>query len=68
VTFFGFSGYYPLSLVLLVAVGLLGTGYLAINNTLIQSNVPHEMLGRVMSIYVMTFAMMPTRDIAAGRC
>ena len=66
VTFFGFSGYYPLSLVLLVAVGLLGTGYLAINNTLIQSNVPHEMLGRVMSIYVMTFAMMPLGTLPLG--
>jgi len=66
VTFFGFSGYYPLSLVLLVAVGLLGTGYLAINNTLIQSNVPHDMLGRVMSIYVMTFAMMPLGTLPLG--
>jgi MFS family permease len=66
VTFFGFSGYYPLSLVLLVAVGLLGTGYLAINNTLVQSNVPHEMLGRVMSIYVMTFAMMPLGTLPLG--
>ena len=66
VVFFGFSGYYPLSLVLLVAVGLLGTGYLAINNTLIQSNVPHDMLGRVMSIYVMTFAMMPLGTLPLG--
>jgi MFS family permease len=66
VAFFGFSGYYPLSLVLLVAVGLLGTGYLAINNTLIQINVPHEMLGRVMSIYVMTFAMMPLGTLPLG--
>lgn len=66
VALFGFSGSYPLSLVLLIAVGLLGAGYLAINNTLIQSNVPHEMLGRVMSIYVMTFAMMPLGTLPLG--
>jgi predicted MFS family arabinose efflux permease len=66
VAMFGFSGSYPVSLVLLIAVGLLGTGYLAINNTLIQSNVPHELLGRVMSIYVMTFAMMPLGTLPLG--
>lgn len=66
VALFGFSGSYHLSLVLLIAVGLLGAGYLAVNNTLIQSNVPHEMLGRVMSIYVMTFAMMPLGTLPLG--
>jgi len=66
VALFGFSGSYPLSLALLIAVGLLGAGYLAVNNTLIQSNVPHEMLGRVMSIYVMTFAMMPLGTLPLG--
>ena len=66
VAMFGFSGSYPVSLVLLIAVGLLGTGYLALNNTLIQSNVPHELLGRVMSIYVMTFAMMPLGTLPLG--
>ncbi len=66
VALFGFSDSYPLSLVLLIAVGLLGAGYLAVNNTLIQSKVPHEMLGRVMSIYVMTFAMMPLGTLPLG--
>jgi len=66
VALFGFSDSYPLSLALLIAVGLLGAGYLAVNNTLIQSNVPHEMLGRVMSIYVMTFAMMPLGTLPLG--
>jgi MFS family permease len=66
VALFGLCGYYPLSLVLLIAVGLLGTGYLAVNNTMIQSSVPHAMLGRVMSIYVMTFAMMPLGTLPLG--
>jgi len=49
-----------------VAVGLLGTGYLALNNTLIQNIVPHRMLGRVMSIYVMTFSLMPLGTLPLG--
>ncbi len=66
VALFAFSHPYPLALVLLVAVGFLGTGYLALNNTLIQSIVPHRMLGRVMSIYVMTFSLMPLGTLPLG--
>ena len=66
VALFAFSGSYPLALALLVAVGLLGTGYLALNNTLIQNTVPHRMLGRVMSIYVMTFSLMPLGTLPLG--
>jgi MFS family permease len=57
--FFGLSHNFGLSLVILVAVGAGGTGYMAVNNTLIQSNTPQEVLGRVMSIYMITFALMP---------
>ena len=63
---FAASGSYYLALGMLVAVGLLGTGYLAVNNTLIQSNVPHELLGRVMSMYVVTFALMPLGTVPLG--
>ncbi len=66
VALFAFSGLYSLSLVLLIAVGLAGAGCLAVNNTLIQSNTPREMLGRVMSIYVMTFALMPLGTLPLG--
>lgn len=66
VALFAFSHPYPLALALLVAVGLLGTGYLAVNNTLIQGIVPHRMLGRVMSIYVMTFSLMPLGTLPMG--
>ena len=66
VALFAFSHPYPLALVMLVAVGFLGTGYLALNNTLIQSIVPHGMLGRVMSIYVMTFSLMPLGTLPLG--
>ena len=63
---FGLSGSYALSLAILVAVGAGGTGYMTLNNTLIQSNVPPRMMGRVMSIYMMTFALMPMGALPVG--
>jgi len=58
---------YPFALALLFMVGFIGTAYLALNNTLIQNNVPHEMLGRVMSVYVMTYALMPVGTLPLGK-
>jgi MFS family permease len=58
---------YPFALVLLGMVGLVGTAYLALNNTLIQHNTPNEMLGRVMSVYVMTYALMPVGTLPLGK-
>ena len=52
---FALSGNFYLSLVVLFCVGVVNTGYLATNNTLIQTNVDDQVRGRVMSIYVMTF-------------
>lgn len=39
---------------------------MAVNNTLIQSNVPHQVRGRVMGIYMMTFALMPLGTLPLG--
>lgn len=55
--FFASSRSYPLSLVALVFVGIASTGFMAVNNTLIMTNVTHEVRGRVMSIYMMTFGL-----------
>jgi predicted MFS family arabinose efflux permease len=66
VAMFAFSGSYYLALGMLVLVGIFGTGYLAVNSTLVQSIVPHEMLGRVMSIYVTTFSLMPLGTLPLG--
>ncbi|TET40306.1 MAG: MFS transporter [Dehalococcoidia bacterium] len=63
---FGISGSYALSLVVLLGVGAGGAGYMAVNNTLIQSNVPHQVRGRVMGIYMMTFALMPLGTLPLG--
>lgn len=63
---FGLSHSYALSLAMLLGVGAGGTGYMTLNNTLIQSNVPPRMMGRVMSIYMMTFALMPMGSLPVG--
>jgi MFS family permease len=54
---FALSTSLPIALVLVFGVGLANNGYLVVNNTLIQTNVPDRVRGRVMSIYVMTFAL-----------
>ena len=63
---FGISHSFPLSLAILVGVGAGGTGYMALNNTLLQSNVPLRILGRVMSIWMITFALMPMGTLPIG--
>lgn len=57
---------YPFALALMLMVGLLGTGYLALNTTLVQSNVPPRLLGRVMSVYVVSFSFMPLGTVPLG--
>jgi len=54
---FAFSEDFYLSLLVLVFLGMVNTGYMATNNTMIQSNVADEVRGRVMSIYIMTFGL-----------
>ncbi|MFH1141793.1 MAG: hypothetical protein V1724_09085, partial [Chloroflexota bacterium] len=44
---------------LLAMVGLSSTAYMAMNMTLIQLAVPARMMGRVMSLTMMTFGLMP---------
>ncbi len=51
---------------ILAATGLGSASYMAVNNTLIQSNVTDEIRGRVMSVYMMTFALMPLGTLPLG--
>ncbi len=64
--FFSLSRSYALSLAILVGAGAGGAGYMAVNNTLLQTNVPRRILGRVMSIYMITFALMPMGTLPLG--
>ncbi len=56
---FALSPSLHLAMACLVAVGFLSAAYAAINNTLIMSNTPPNLYGRVMSIYLITFGSTP---------
>ena len=59
-------GSFPLSLVSLALVGAASSAYMAINNTLILSNVPEEVRGRVMGLYMMTFGLNSLGTLPTG--
>lgn len=65
VLFANVGSLYP-SLIVLTVVGASSTGFMSTNNTLIQMNITDEVRGRVMSVYMMTFALMPLGTLPAG--
>jgi MFS family permease len=56
---FGGAPTFALALPALALVGLTFNGYLTINNTLIFSHARRELHGRVMSVYMLTWSLMP---------
>ncbi|HEY8490905.1 MAG TPA: MFS transporter [Dehalococcoidia bacterium] len=63
---FALSTSYPLSLALLALVGLTGQGYMTVNSVLIMLNTDRELYGRVMSVYMMTWSLMPVAMLPMG--
>ncbi len=63
---FGLSGSMLTALFFLLFVGSGSSMYMTLNSTLIMSNTPEELIGRVMSIYMMTFGLMPLAMLPAG--
>ena len=63
---FAFSTSWPLSLAMIIFVGLGSTGRMTLGNTLIQYYVDNEYRGRVMSIYMMEFGLTSLGTFAAG--
>ena len=64
---FGLSRSYPLSLFLLVIVGIGITPQLSLTNMLIQSYIPDAIRGRVMSVYTLViFGTFPLGSLIAG--
>jgi MFS family permease len=47
------------ALVLLAVVGFCSAAFMGLNSTLIMSNAPPHLYGRIMSIYMLTFAAQP---------
>lgn len=63
---FSFSNTLPLSLTLIIFVGLGMAGRMTLGNTLIQYYVDNQYRGRVMSIYNMEFGVTSLAGFAAG--
>ncbi len=47
-------------------VGAVGNIYMALNNTLIMTSTDPAMYGRVMSVYMMTWSLMPLSILPMG--
>jgi predicted MFS family arabinose efflux permease len=64
---FGLTPVYGAALPILAVVGGASAAYTSINNTLLMSYTPPEYHGRVMGVYMMTFASMPLSSLPAAR-
>lgn len=51
----GWSKSYPLTLAVLFVWGMGGGLFINLNQTLIQSHTPHQLMGRVMSVHTLSF-------------
>ena len=63
---FAWSTSFPLTLVVLVAIGACQIIYMATTNTMLQVIVPDHLRGRVMSIYMLDRGLMPLGSMTAG--
>ena len=63
---FSQSTSYSVALPLLLLLGLLSSVFMSLNMTLIQIYSSHEMRGRMMSIAIMTFGVMPLSSVPFG--
>ncbi len=57
--FFALAPDFLTATVLMLFVGAASNIYMALNNTMIMANCDSRMHGRVMSVYMMAFSMMP---------
>jgi hypothetical protein len=56
---FALTRWFPLAVGLMVVVGFLFSAFSALNNTLLMANTEPALTGRVMSMYLLTWAAMP---------
>ncbi len=66
VALFALSKIYTLSVGLLLAVGVASQAYLALNSLIIMLHASQEYYGRVMSIYMVAWALMPVAVFPLG--
>jgi MFS family permease len=65
-TGFALSQSFLLSLALLAVVGFASQGYLTINRILVMQSTERHLFGRVMSIYMMTWSLVPAVVLPIG--
>lgn len=63
---FALSTNFLLALVMLCVVGFFSQGYLTINRMLVLQNTERAVYGRVMSVYMMTWSMVPLAMLPIG--
>ena len=64
--FFGVAGHLIVAMFCLFFVGAGGSMFLTLIMSLIMSNTPQDLIGRVMSIFIMTWGLMPLAALPAG--
>lgn len=66
VALFAFSGNFYLALFSLMIVGGASASYMSLNSTLVMDKADPQFHGRVMSIYMLTFSLMPLSVLPTG--
>ena len=64
--FFGLTNSLTPAFIYLLFVGGGNSLYITLTNTLLMSNTPQELMGRVMSLFMMTFGLMPLGVLPAS--
>ncbi|MGB2694262.1 MAG: MFS transporter [Dehalococcoidia bacterium] len=63
---FAVAPWFTLALVFMIGIGFTSMLVMTVNNTAIQMIIPDEMRGRVMSVMMMTFGLMPLGAVPAS--
>lgn len=63
---YGLAPSFTVAVGFVAGVGFTSAGFMALSNTLVMANTEPGFYGRVMSVYLLTFALMPITMIPAG--
>jgi predicted MFS family arabinose efflux permease len=66
VLMFAITSFVPIAMLLLFAAGWMSASFLALNQTALQLSVDDDVRGRVLSIYLLTWGMLPFGQLAVG--
>jgi MFS family permease len=66
VILFAITQQFALGMILLFLAGLMSAAWLALNQTALQLHVSDEVRGRVLSVYLMTWGMLPLGQLFVG--